>query len=477
MKLGRSFTATCLFLCSLAILVTACATPIQWGTIPADIESLNLAQWLEDVSTLEKEMLLHPKLSAEAEIRKDFIASLNTLKDDLADAPQPSALSAIAVAGIHTALARVEDGHSRINASPQYVFPLILRYFPASSQATGAGLSLHSGWEARVAATDPAHSDYLGTIVTKIGGQSIGDATELLAQYLSLESGVLEPGLEDLRDHAVRTEIMDAFSDAWLMTGSGLAAAGKLELEVWDEISGLRNLSLSAGPPSNWESVLGNLPPEDHPFTRGRLNERWWYDFAPSSADILYFRYDSCNMDAKATMDEVLGLLADRSAGQAGGPPRGRKLIIDLRFNSGGDSRPGHGFARALAGKEVSAMEGGVTILIGGATFSSALMNAADILKSCGASGSDTGNAILVGEALIEPMRHYGHITRFQLPNSGIVVGRSRRLWNYDAMTGVQPPRGILEPETDNVVHQDFLDYSSGVDSTFERALAIASGM
>jgi hypothetical protein len=181
-------------------------------------------------------------------------------------------------------------------------------------------------------------------------------------------------------------------------------------------------------------------------------------------------------MDAKATMDEVLALLADRGAVQAGGSPRGRKLIVDLRFNSGGDSRPGYGFARALASKEVSTLEGGVTILIGGATFSSALMNAADILKSCGASGSDTGNAILVGEALIEPMRHYGHVTRFQLLNSGIVVGRSRRLWNYDVMTGVRPPRGILEPDTDNLVHQNYLDYSNGADSTFNRALAIASG-
>jgi hypothetical protein len=268
------------------------------------------------------------------------------------------------------------------------------------------------------------------------------------------------------------------------MRGTGLAIDDSLDLEVWDQTAGFRSLSLIARSQPAWKSILGNLPTESRPFTRQSPENPWWYAFVPSHPGVLYFRYNSCDMDAMSTMNELLTLLPDRVSGEtvdkaarkADDHPAATRLIVDLRYNSGGDSRPGYSFARTLAVKAVSGEQGGVIILTSGATFSSALMNAADILKSCGASGSNAGNAALVGESLIEPMRHYGYVTRFQLPNSGIVVGRSRRIWNYDAATGIWPTRGILEPAIDNIVHQNYLEYSSGIDPGFEKALAIVSG-
>ena len=135
--------------------------------------------------------------------------------------------------------------------------------------------------------------------------------------------------------------------------------------------------------------------------------------------------------------------------------------------------RPGTSFAASLKSKNMSETPGAVLLLVGGSTFSSAMMNAVDIMKACGATGAAPGRALLVGEPLIESLRHYGEVHRFALPNSGIVVGRSSRLWNYEAAAGISPARGLVEPAGDGISYQSYEAYAGGIDTAFERALEI----
>ncbi|MFA5852097.1 MAG: hypothetical protein WC820_05320 [Spirochaetales bacterium] len=451
-------------------LVASCAMPLQWGDIPMDIEGLSAENWLGDLDALSAEMRGHPKLGADQAAAAAFDAAIAETKASLraAGAEDPQELADIAVAGIQKALAAIGDGHTRINASSQMIFPVILKFFPDTSFPEASDIEAASGWDARIAATDAAHQEDLGAIVAKIGDKTIAEAVEAISAYLSLESAVRISPAQALFHYAIRFEIMDAFTDPWLMRSLGLADGTTLTMTIQREGQSESTVIFNLGePPSPWVRVLDSIT--ETPFTRSHPGSSWWYGSPAGCEDIVYFRYDDCSTEARPVMDELLAVLPDMDD-ELANPSH---LIVDLRYNSGGDSRPGTYFARNLTGKKVSAVQGGVIILVSGATYSSAMMNTADIMKACGATGASAGRSILMGEPLIEPLRHYGEIRRFPLPNSGIMIGRSTRLWKYDETTGIRPARGVLEPAAENIVVQGFDDYAIGRDTTFERALEI----
>jgi len=460
---------------AIAAMLSACTTPLQWGDIPTGLENLSAEQWIADFDALETDLSLHPKLLTDAASAEAFEAAITQAKTALrAASPLPGdpGLSDIAIAGMQKALAAVGDGHTRLNASPAEIFPLILKYFPDPTAGTAASLESMEGWEARVAATDLQHETSLGAIVVKIGDTPMAEAASRIADYLSIESVIRSGAASGLFGHAVRTEIMDAFTDPWLMRALGFASGDTMTISIKNNAGIVSEQGFELGSrPSPWVRVLDSIP--QTPFTRSLSGESWWHGFVPDSVapghgnDILYFRYDDCDAAAWPTMQEALDLLPDKGSA-AGGPSH---LVIDLRFNGGGDSRPGTNFAASLKNKKVSESTDSVFILVGGATFSSAMMNAADIMKACGAAGASAGRAVLVGEPPIEPLRHYGEIRRFALPNSGIVVGRSARLWKYDATTGMSPARGLIEPADEGIVCQSFDDYTGGIDTAFGKAI------
>jgi len=453
-------------------LTASCAMPLQWGDIPPDIDGLSAEKWLGDLDTLKTEMQKHPKLGVDAVTFTAFNAAIAETKANLSAAATSDLqeLADIAVAGIQKSLAAIGDGHTRINASSQMVFPVILKFFPDNPSPGGSDIETSSGWSARIAATDAAHQENLGAIVKKIGDKNIAEAVETISAYLSLESAVRVSPAQGLFHHAVRLEIMDALTDPWLMRFLGLANGTTLEMTIQEEGQSASTITFTLGErPTQWVRVLDSIT--ETPFTRSHPGTSFWHGSPPGREDIVYFRYDDCSASARPVMDELLAVLPDKNDDKEPSSPS--HLIVDLRYNSGGDSRPGMYFARSLAGKKVSAVQGGVIILVSGATYSSAMMNVADIMKACGAVGASTGTSILVGEPLIEPLRHYGEIRRFTLPNSGIIIGRSTRLWKYDETTGIRPARGVLEPVTENIVVQSFDDYAKGCDTAFERALYI----
>jgi len=455
----------------LAALVS-CSTPLQWSQVPESIGSTSLAGWLGDMDQLETEMGKHPRLNAVPEAEASFALALDEARASLetADPEDLEYLASVAITGIAKALAAVGDGHTRINASSATVFPLIVKAFPTAAAGEGIGaLESATGWEYRIAATDAEHGSILGQRVVSVGGLAATEAFARIAQTCSIEAELRSGQASALLPYATRSAVMNSLADPWLMRGLGFAEGGNLSVDLRDE-NGVESTIIfqERDRPTSWVRVLDSATLR--PFTRSGPSKPWWFGSPEDRKDILYFRYDSCDRDALAIIEEMLALLPDMDSGEEGPS----YLIVDLRYNSGGDSRPGSYLARNLRGKAVAGKKGGVIVLAGQATYSSAMMNLADILKSCGATGAAPGNALLVGEPLVEPLRHYGEVTRFQLGNSGLVIGRSRRLWRYDLSTGIRPVRGILEPEPGNVVVQPFSHYAEGRDDGFERALELA---
>jgi hypothetical protein len=481
LSIGRMLSpkpSSAFFVIIFAFCFVSCANPLSWGSIPEDLESKTLAEWKEDLAALGLGLASHPKLKDQPDTAARVTTAVRQAVSDLeARGDGDPGLSDLAVAEIYRILALTEDGHTRLNASPRLVYPFIIRFFPKSSAA--ADLESFEGWEARLAATDEAHEAYLGLAVKGIGSYSLDAAVEKMTDYLPLESAVRSGAAKALLPQAIRNEIIQSFCYPALSRGLGFAPApGNLSVLIEDPADSSKTITLSFAPEDmsakGWKTVLQKIPGASRHFTRSRPGQAWWFAQVPGHEDVLYLRYDDCDMKSWPTLNKALSLLPNTSIpGERSTSGAPQRLIVDLRYNSGGNSIPGTRFASRLAEKQLASAPGGVIVLVSSATYSSAMQNAADILKACGASGSSRGRAVLTGEPLVEPLRHYGEVYRFQLPRSGLIVGRSSKLWKYDSATGIYPARAVLEPETENIRVATFDEYKNGEDPIFDMAVGL----
>ena len=97
-----------------------------------------------------------------------------------------------------------------------------------------------------------------------------------------------------------------------------------------------------------------------------------------------------------------------------------KKIIVDLRYNGGGNSAIFDPFIDQLS-KSYLNSKGKLFVLVGKRTFSSALMNAVELKRNT--------NSILIGEPSSGNINHYGEVRGFHLPKSNIVVAYSTKYW------------------------------------------------
>jgi len=123
----------------------------------------------------------------------------------------------------------------------------------------------------------------------------------------------------------------------------------------------------------------------------------------------MYFNYSSCRDRMDITLSDFCRNLMDFVCGNDI-----RKVIIDLRNNLGGNSDLLEPFINELASNDTLNTRGGIFVIIGRDTFSSALLNAY-ALKNRTA-------ALFVGEATGGKPNCYGEVEYFVLKNSGLKI-------------------------------------------------------
>jgi len=74
-------------------------------------------------------------------------------------------------------------------------------------------------------------------------------------------------------------------------------------------------------------------------------------------------------------------------------------------------------------------------------------------------------------QPLIEPMDHYGEVVRFSLSNSGLVIGRSSKFWEYSKTSGIAPASGFLSPSSGYLCAPTFEEYRSGKNPVLDLVL------
>lgn len=183
-----------------------------------------------------------------------------------------------------------------------------------------------------------------------------------------------------------------------------------------------------------------------------RASKYFWKNL---SADTAYVQYNQCAPDPSYPMDTMTKELCEALAS-----PSIRRVLLDLRNNSGGSD----GVIRPL----LPVLEGFIKaggrcyVLLGEATFSSAVINAV-MLREIGcvwAGTPSSGNA-----------NHYGAVRSFTLPNSKIEVDYSTKYINladyFNGSYGDSP----LVPEI--LVEQRLADYLNGKDRLVDYLMSL----
>lgn len=219
--------------------------------------------------------------------------------------------------------------------------------------------------------------------------------------------------------------------------------------------------------PGRWNHLLdgrSDLPPVYS--KRSDLQAQ----FLDEARKVLYIRSDMVkSMDETALSDKFAGLFHEKIL-----PVRPKHIVVDLRFNPGGDLFNTILFSQALP--RLVPRDGQVFVLVGRATFSAAISTAA-MLK-----GSGGDKVTLIGEEMGDGSRFWAEGKHVKLPNSGIAVRYSPELHDYETgcfklgdcywATVAFGPRGIsITPET--TVDLAYDAYAAGRDPLLEKVLDI----
>jgi hypothetical protein len=407
-----------------------------------------LEAWQQDLDVLMAQLPARDR-SFTPVTRKAFEDALRELRTGLA-----SLSDAQITAGVARAIALANNGHTRLRlydpGAPPRLLPLAFADF-----ADGVFV---------VSATR-AHRELLGCRVTEVAGR---DVEGVLSTLDELSGGL--PGWRRyvstaiLRDPAVLNGVGVTASSQEvpmkLQCKSGAVTRALAPVQASkDEAMAETWWSLVPGYPagtklsaSALERAPSRLPlylkdPADH-YTFQRLRD----------SSVLYFRYNQ----AVPSRSEPLAALAPRLL-QAFEEPRVNALVVDLRFNSGGnlfEAAPLMERLRSVAERRHAR----VFVIVSPITFSAGIYHAAQLARS--------PLTTLVGEAPGDAPDFWAEGGDIRLPNSRLRAHYSSGFHSYsgrphpDVVAFQELEAGSLEPRLP--VRPSFLDYASGRDAVLD---------
>jgi hypothetical protein len=366
------------------------ASPIVRDPWPAPTPATTRDErWMQDVRYLADNLVyLHPN-AFHTTSRDEFDARVNRL---IADVPTiPDAQIWVGIAEI-TAL--LDDGHT----DPWLHTPGFFRLYP-----------LRLGWygdDLVVTGTHPDYAEAAGARVVRIGDSDLQSAFEAVERVISYDNA-----------QSLRFSAQTFLRTPEVLTALGVlddAECGQYTLERPDgEIITVEVRPVAVDDASFEYVTLYDVLDVNPPVRTLNPNEDYWYTYLEDSQTI-YFHYYRCYDNPvnpfAALVTDMMAFIDSHEV---------TRVVVDLRFNGGGDSEVIDPFIEAIRARPDLNADGKLFVLIGQQTFSSAMMNAIDF---------DTQtHAILMGEPTGGTPNAYGETRTFRLPNSGIEVQYSTR--------------------------------------------------
>lgn len=379
-------------------------------------------RWVQDIRYVADNVARLHKNAFRYAVREDYEAARDAL---VARVPELSDASIM----VHLAaiVAQLRDAHTTV------VLPL---GGPALPVADGMIAWISGGY--LLLGAPPDRPELLGARVLRVGGTAIGDAVRTLGAVVSHENAI---GLRVQTEPLLRIPAV--------LHAMGLAEdPTRVRFDVENE-DGVHQVELRVHPDGG-VPAMQELEPAGRPFTYQRKNEHYWFEVLPEER-ALYWQYNVCyeqeGRPFAAFAEEVLAALED---------PAIERIIIDLRRNGGGSQIVAWPLLKKLVGHRLD-RPGGILVLIGAKTFSSAKGNALDI--------QEWTRAVLMGGPTRQRPTTFGEVRTFESPNFGLTVSYSNKYFERG-----DPDADAVRPDVE--VEMSLADWQRGVDTVFEAALA-----
>jgi hypothetical protein len=402
--------------------------------------------WHEDLEFVRTELPAnHPDLFHWL-ARSDFEDQITSLERRL-----PSLQPHEVVVELAATVALVRDGHTRVtlplvegsgffrghaSTPPPSDDSLLFHYLPVRFALVDDGLFIRR--------TDSDHAELLGARVERIGALSVEEAIRRVARVSQHDNEWQLKALAPSR--LAIPEILQALG----MCDSTDSADLQLHLRSGDSRT-VTFRTVVDGDSVEWIDVVRRPPL----FERNR-SRNFWFEYLETD-DVVYCQYNEVHGEEDESVAEfghrVTNALEDRP---------GAALLLDIRFNRGGDNSQNREFLRALMRCEQLDRPGGFYVIIGRDTFSAALMFALDLERFT--------NPIFVGEPTGGRPNHFGDSRKLRLPRSGITLRVSSLYWQYG---GPKDDRDAIHPHL--AVSRDSSALITGRDPVLERILALGT--
>lgn len=305
-----------------------------------------------------------------------------------------------------------------------------------------------------IAATKP-FAALLGSKVVEIDGRTLQEIRTAIADLISRDN-----------EQWIRAVMPYRLRNTSLLHALGLVGrADQVTLELVDEHGEARSVEVSATErdaniwnmlraPPDWVTFSERFGAATPLYLR-QMGDYYWFEYLEGQKT-LYFQYNKVlNKEGAESLEDFARRL-DTFIRQN----EVEKLIVDLRWNNGGNTFLNEPVLHSLLRNPKLATPGSLILITGRRTFSAAMSAAAYFERHL--------KPIVVGEPTGGRPNSAGDETWETLPYSGISFNVSDIFWQtgwpYDARPWI-PPHVVLPPR--------FEDYRAGRDPALEAALAI----
>jgi hypothetical protein len=267
-------------------------------------------------------------------------------------------------------------------------------------------LPISFGWFSdgmAVIGATPLYSEAVGLEVKSIGSETPAQLIKAVGQFLSHENParlfVIAPEFLELQPVLSHLGVIDPDGSVRLTLGSAVRKSIVLKLSFTTSNEARTGL---------WKAL--NIP---RPLFWMQPGKKYLSRYLDDSRTV-YIQYNECAEESGESFSsftrDVMREIDTHTV---------ERVLIDLRWNGGGDSRVISPLKKALASR--SEVAGHVYVAIGQNTFSSAIQNAIELRREVG--------AILVGESTGGSPNGYGEVKTITLPNSKLVVRYTSRYY------------------------------------------------
>jgi hypothetical protein len=214
--------------------------------------------------------------------------------------------------------------------------------------------------------------------------------------------------------------------------------------EAWWDLS-----PLHPGRDGPWASALA-VDSARLPLYLRAPARNYWYEYQPKSR-VMYVQYNRSQNEPGSPFGETANAFGARLLGEIA-RRNPRKLVVDLRFNTGGNLQLADSMFRAIAALPMSAERGRLFVITGRATFSAGVTHVAMLRQLT--------RAVLIGERPGEGLDFWAEGGNYILPHSRLSMHYANGFHSYstfDLSVSAGDRLGM-----DRVVEGTFAEYRGG---------------